>query len=237
MLAAVAFAGTSALGVWQYSRAHRDDISAQVLAAPAVPLRSIVHQGTYVPEEAFGRLVTLPRGRLWAASATLTCDRRDAGAGCWIIAPIYLANGLASVGVLGFTPEESATSALEFIRTQGTVIADWVGRLQPAEVIDKGSAFLRPSDEVASINVNELAMRWNTALLDGYVMLEAPAMADLQPVSTSTLITPPSGITWRNLIYAWQWWAFAAFVAFLLARYLIDIRRPEPVSATFEEQS
>ena len=77
------------------------------------------------------------------------------------------------------------------------------------------AAMLDPTDEVPYLSTNELVMRWGIALLDGYVVVDG---LDLQ------LVTPPSGISLRNLAYAWQWWTFAAFIVFLLVRYTLDVR-------------
>ena len=218
----VALVGCSLLGVWQYSRAHRDDISKRVLAAAAVPVQSLEEPATYVPEDRFARAVSV-EGPLLLADTLLTCGRHEHGVdGCWLIAPVRVTARAASVLVLGFAPTAQADSALADLRSKGTPTAILSGRLQPAEVMDRGQAILRQSDRVPYINVNDLALRWRTDLLDGYVVVTG-APAGLLSL-TSPLILPPSGITWRNLFYAWQWWTFAAFVVFLLARYIIDVR-------------
>ena len=233
LVALIGLIGTTALGFWQYSRAHRDDISRQVLAASAVPVDTIVAAGSYVPESAFGHRVTLPGGRLSGGDALLSCGRHEQTPDdCWLIAPIHITARLAAVAVLGSTPRDESTTTLTALRSSGAMVADWSGRLQPAELVDKGHAILRPSDTVDSINVNELALRWNTDLLDGYVVVATHlSVPGLHSGLTSPLILPPSGITWRNLIYAWQWWAFAAFVLFLLTRYVIDVRGEAPTLA------
>jgi cytochrome oxidase assembly protein ShyY1 len=223
LVALVGLSGTTALGFWQYSRAHRDDISRQVLAAPAVPVGSLVSPGGYVPEAAFGHLVTA-QGFIDRAQALATCGRAQAGQpeGCWLLAPAFLGSDpLAVTVVMGFVPQAQFERHLGALRALGPGKHEVLGRMQPGELIDKGKALLRPSDTVASININELTMRWETDLLDGYLVAERGGSGT--PV-TAPLILPPSGITWRNLIYAWQWWAFAAFVLFLLGRYAIDVR-------------
>ncbi len=226
LLALIGLSGTTALGFWQYSRAHRDDIVRAVLAAPAVPVTALVHPADFVPETAFARLATLPDAVLHADRALLTCGRVEAGrSGCWVIAPVQAAPGLAMTVVLGVADDADAGRVLAAVRALGTRSGTWAGRVQPAEISDRTMAALRPSDRVSSINVGELAMRWDTSLLDGYLVLDSSVdVPGLRHDLTSPLIEPPSGITWRNLLYAWQWWTFAAFVAFLLARYIIDVR-------------
>lgn len=227
LLALVALVVTSALGVWQYSRAHRDDIATQTLAAKAVPVQSLVKGQQYVPERAFGRQVWVARGTLEVQQSLLSCGRVERGLdGCWVIAPLHIGD-IANITVyVGFTPNAEADATLAALRAwKGLTEASFSGRLQPGELIDRGHAVLEPSTRVQSVNVNELAMRWNVNLLDGYIVLDsAPQVAGLTPGVTSELILPPSGITWRNLFYAWQWWTFAAFVLFLLWRYIGDVR-------------
>lgn len=236
VVALIALVACSLLGLWQYSRAHRDDIAKQVLAAPATPVQSLETPGDYVAEDRFARKVSL-EGPLLLGDALLSCGRHEHGAdGCWVIAPVRVTSSLASVVVLGFTPTAAADAALADLRAKGTPMAFLEGRLQPAEVMDRGHAILEPATRVPYINVNELALRWDTGLLDGYVVVTG-APQGLRTL-TSPLILPPSGITWRNLFYAWQWWTFAAFVLFLLFRYIVDVRAEPRTIATpaLEEQ-
>lgn len=231
LVALVGLTGTTALGIWQYSRAHRDDISKQVLAAPAAPVQSLLTPGAYVPEQVFGHLVTV-QGLVDRTRTLATCQREQAGQrdGCWLLAPAFVDTGsLAVTIVLGFVPRSQLQASLVEVRALGPGKDTIQGRMQPGELIDKGKAILRPSDTIPSININELAMRWETNLLDGYMVAERGGYG--APV-TAALILPPSGITWRNLIYAWQWWAFAAFVLFLLGRYTIDVRNETSTLAT-----
>ena len=221
LIAVVGLVGTSALGVWQYSRAHRDDISKQVLAATPVPVETLVSPAKYVPEGAFAHEV-IARGTLVAADALLSCDRFENGAAaCWVLAPVQLGSGTGITVVLGSAGEADAASALASVRALGTPSVEVRGRIQPGEVIERAHAIIKPADRVPYIAVNELAARWQLPLLDGYVVLNPPQHA---AAITSPLILPPSGITWRNLMYAWQWWAFAAFIVFLLSRYIMDVR-------------
>lgn len=230
LVAFVGLSGTTALGFWQYSRAHRDDISQQVLAASAVSVAQLVAAESYVPESAFAHAVAL-EGTLRLDLALEACGHPQQGVpGCWFIAPVEPAtSGPASVAVLGWYPIDDNDTPLQSVRDRGAQDISARGRLQPAELIDKGKAIMQPSETVTSINVNELAMRWSMPLLDGYVVLDEPVVGSRV---TTALILPPSGITWRNLIYAWQWWAFAAFVLFLLARYIIDVRSEAPTIPT-----
>ena len=219
-IALVALVITTALGGWQYTRAHRNDVTREVMQAPVRPITSVVVPGDYVLEHRFTQRVSVV-GALRAQDALLACGHEQRGVnGCWVIAPVVVRDGLAATVVLGFVPEAQADAALAGFRSGGERSVTLQGRLQPAEVIDRGRALITESTRVPLINVNELVLRWDTALLDGYTVAFRPLVGER--VATA-LVAPPSGITWRNLFYAWQWWLFAAFVVFLLARYILDV--------------
>lgn len=232
LLALIGLIVTSALGTWQYSRAHRDDIAREVWAAPTLPIEQVVVPREFVREQDFTRHVAV-EGTLHLDRALATCGRSD-GTWCWILAPATLAGEpLATTLLLGAVPSPTLGDQLTALRARGGEPVDVTGRLQPAEVMNTVAAIVRPTDVVPNIDINELAMRWSTALLDGYVVLDAPVTGS---AIDAPLVLPPSGITWRNLLYAWQWWAFAAFVLFMLARYVIDVRRETPSIAPSTEE-
>lgn len=213
VLALAALAVASGLGLWQYSRAHRDDITKQVLAAPAVPVQSLVEPAAYVSEFDFAREVTMS-GTLDGARTLMSCGREYDK--CILLSPLALRGIPQSVVVVtDMCDITECTKRLKDVRVFGPQDMDIKGRLQPAEVMVRPSAMLKPANDIPYISTNELVMRWRLPLLDGFVVKDGVGM---------TLVTPPSGISWRNLMYAWQWWAFAAFIVFLLTRYILDVR-------------
>ena len=212
VLAFGALVVVSALGLWQFERAYRDDITQEVLARPAVSVQSLMQPATYVNEFDFAHAVTVD-GMRDGAKALLSCDRP--GDHCWLVAPVAVNSTHSVIVVFDDVERASATSALADMRASGMTSVTVKGRLQPAEIMLRPQAMLAPADDIAFISTNELVMRWQQALLDGFVVADG---VDYEPV------TPPSGISWRNLAYAWQWWTFAAFVGFLLVRYILDVR-------------
>lgn len=211
LLALAALVVVSGLGLWQFSRAHRDDITKQVLAASAVPVQSLVQPRSYVSEFDFAHAVTVS-GTMDGAKVLMSC-RTDAA--CWVFAPVAVDASHSVVVVTGEYDRSEAVSRLTQLRTDQQRVVSLTGRLQPAEVIARPAALRLPTDDVQFISTNELVLRWGISLLDGYVVQDG---VDIE------LVTPPSGISWRNLAYAWQWWAFAAFIVFLLTRYILDVR-------------
>jgi hypothetical protein len=79
-----------------------------------------------------------------------------------------------------------------------------------------------------------LVLRWQSDVYDGYIVLTqatvagAPFRVDgIRALSDEALVLPPAGIEVRNLMYAWQWWIFAAFAIFLWGRFIRDEFKPD----------
>ena len=215
----VALGATGALGVWQYSVAHRDDIARATLAAKPVSLTSIHTLGSYVEEQTYGREVSV-RGRLECeAGLRVTLD---GSSDPWIVCPLTIASGTRVAVVLG-----SANSSTAIPTLSAEVSA--LGRIQPAQDTSQLSPLYSPPTSVEYLNTDDLVLRWQSDVYDGYVSLisltvdSAPQKFDgVTTLRESALVLPPVGIELRNLVYAWQWWFFAAFTLFLWGRYLRD---------------
>jgi hypothetical protein len=99
-----------------------------------------------------------------------------------------------------------------------------VGALQASEY------FSGTGPDLAAISTDNLTQRWNTRLLDGYVVLRTST-----PVQSCLTVLPASAITvhhglpvWRNIAYALQWLIFAGFVVFFWFRASRDQIRTRP---------
>lgn len=232
LLMLLALSGTAALGVWQYTVAHRDDVSRAVLQAPPVNVTELVQAGDYVPESAYGRAVT--------ANGVLDCERSYLAGQLgrtapWLVCPLQLPNGQVIATVLGMQPV--AAQPINGGSVQLT------GRLQPAQSSEAVAAVYVAAPQVDYITTADSAMRWQTDVLDGYLLVDAE-LSDrfgLIAVPRAELVLPPAGIQLRNLFYAWQWWIFAGFAVFIWARYLRDernaLRRPAAGSADLGDEA
>ena len=203
---------TAALGLWQYSVAHRDDVARQVLAAPAVEFSSVSSVGRYVPEVSYGQRVILV-GQLECALGF----RVKPLAQEWQVCPLKLADGTSVAIVMGLANESVLPNA------QATI----EGKLQPAQDASQLSPTYTISSLVPVINTDDLVLRWQSDAHDGYVVAEKIIVQDqpltsFEPIPQSEIVTPPVGIELRNLLYAWQWWVFSSFVLFLYFRFVRD---------------
>ena len=215
----IALASTAALGAWQYSVAHRDDVAREVLAANPVDISELHRVGEYVQEHTYGHLVSA-QGRLDCARGLRVTLSSTTPA--WIVCPLILDDGSAIAVVLGQVSSDAAPPAM-------AEDVSLIGRLQPAQDTSQLSPMYQTTPDVPYLNTDELVLRWRADVFDGYVVAtriaegsKAMTFEKVKPLPKSALVLPPVGIELRNLLYAWQWWFFAAFIVFLWARFMRD---------------
>lgn len=210
----VGLGGTSWLGLWQYSVAHRGDLADQVANLPEVELTAITAIGSYLSESDYGREVSVS-GRL-DCSLSFTVGEAEPH---WLVCPLWLADGSAAAVVLG---------AIRGVPPGLPAAADLTltGRVQPSQDTSAAAAIYpapAPS-HVDLIGTAELTQRWQSDVRDGFVVVSAQTSEGLglESIPSAAIAFPPAGIEFRNLFYAWQWWLFAAFTVFIWGRYLRD---------------
>lgn len=224
----LALAGTGTLGAWQYAVAHRDDIARQVLQASPRDLNEIHLVGEYVRENWYAQSVIAAGELDCTQSVQVSLGKARPQ---WLVCPLALKTGATVALVLG----------------RGSGISDFVGeikvvgRLQPAQDTAQLSPLYSPKRVVGFLNTDDLVLRWQTDVYDGYVVLSQatsggePLRIDgVRPLRDAELVLPPAGIEVRNLMYAWQWWIFAAFAIFLWGRFIRDEFRPDSETQTNE---
>jgi cytochrome oxidase assembly protein ShyY1 len=227
-----ALIATAGLGVWQYSVAHRNDISQQVLQASATTFDSVSKLGEYVAEQNYGRLVTF-EGEIDCGNYLLvTLDSKKSP---WLVCPLKFSDGTRVAVVIGeyqLTKFQDSSSPMKVSVT---------GRIQPAQDTSQLSPIYKTDDEasVEYLNTDDLVIRWKSDVRDGYVVMTAidadsdiAHLESLTRISDEALVLPPVGIEIRNLFYAWQWWIFAAFAIFIWFRFVRDeIREARSVTS------
>lgn len=201
LLALVALVSTAALGVWQYTRAYRADVEAQILKASQISLNEVSKLGKYVPENYYGQKV-VAEGRLQCEADfknTIAAQEID-----WHVAAIKLSDDslIAVASVADLCELQSGNTK-------------WIGRIQPAQDFSQLPVDYQPSEVVSAINTDDLVLRWKSNVRDGYLLIT-------QNIPERLVVLPPVGIDIRNLFYAWQWWIFAAFAVFLYGRFVRD---------------
>jgi len=215
----LAATGMSLLGQWQLDRARsRGERQAENEHASPRPIGDVLRARQTFPGEAQGARVSA-RGTWDGQRQLLVADRGlDGRDGFWVLTPLLLADGSGVPVVRGWVADPADAR-----RPSGT--ADVLGRLEPTEPPaqrDPGQTSGLPAGQVERVDGPELVGRWPYPLTTGYVVAErqTPQAADrLAPVPPEP---EPTGLAWRNLAYALQWWAFAAFGLFFWWRLVRD---------------
>jgi cytochrome oxidase assembly protein ShyY1 len=221
-LVAVGLAGW--LGVWQYDawQAHRDAEARDLSALTPVPLTDVMGSDDPFPAPDLGRPVEVSGD--WLDGGFWVADRELAGeAGYWAVAPLQVGDAAVLV-VRGWAPEPDATLLA------ATGQADLTGWLQAPEGSLATDA--DPDDDVfPEIRVADAVQRVDVDLYSAYLVGQEPA-SGLRAAELEALPNPSRFTGLRNLLYAFEWWIFGAFAAFIWWRWRRDATAAEIASPT-----
>lgn len=210
------------LGAWQLERAHVRGAAAEERrterlegAAPRALDDVLRPQQSFTGEMA-GRKVAVT-GTYDAAGQLLVTHRPlDGRAGYLVLTPLRTVDGAVLPVVRGWVASPSGATA----PPAGPV--DVVGYLEASEAAGEGTADGR-TDAISSA---ELLNSWGGPIYTGYVLLassdpaQGPGLALVPPTDR-----PGTGLNLQNLLYAAQWWVFAAFAIVLWLRVVRDEAR------------
>lgn len=215
---AVACVAFALLGQWQWGRyetkqARADRVEAHY-AAEAVPVGEVVGEDALPVAEEWRRVVAV--GRYEPAQTVLARNRPcDGEYGYEVLVPLRLDDGQTLVVDRGWVPNSDAGAEV-----RPDVPAPPAGDVRVTGWARPGEPGLErdmPPDQVASIDLPEIADRVGSPVLGGYVVLqqeegEGVAAAPDRPAA---LDEPETG-TGPHLAYAIQWWlAVPAAVGYL----------------------
>lgn len=214
------------LGRWQLGVA-RDKAAAQaiqeVTSLPPVGIDTLLGPQQPFPGTASSRAV-LATGRYAATGQVLVPDRLLRGrTGYWVITPFVVESSDATLAVLrGFVTSPTGIPA----PPTGRITLD--GGLAPGE---SPSTMALPPGQMGSVDLSLLVNTWPGRIYNAFVFLqkETPATgsdpAAVGSLNALTHVPTPvtdTGLKWRNLGYALQWWIFAGFAAYMWWRMVRD---------------
>ena len=207
MLAILLTAAMTAMGLWQldsYNQSQDLGAAATSQAAP-VPLDTLLGPDQAFTADAHARPVTA-EGEY--ADRQVLVDRGSEPP--WLVTPLVTDTGSAILVVRGLAEPGTRTAARP-APPAGHVRV--VGSLQPSEV--RGNDDDLDDEVVPTLSTAQLISDFSTDLYSGFVVL-----TEQTPRSTLPAATPPQPdasltVGLRNLMYAVQWWVFAAFVVFM----------------------
>lgn len=211
------------LGQWQWDRTQDILAAERASVAQAVDLREIINDEGSWENADIGRQVTA--NGTFTGDEVLLPNRTYRGeAGTWTITRFQLDDGRSVAVVRGWLPNDEVSPP---IRQEPTQIS---GVLHPNEDFYEGANL----DQIITISSPALADRWQTNLVDGYVMLQEVDPILLAADAAAPVIVPPTvqvgdaPFPLQNFFYAIQWWIFAAFALFVYGRWLyLDAKKPE----------
>jgi surfeit locus 1 family protein len=206
------------LGLWQYQaydQHQRDDARSAADQAP-VPLDEALGPDEAFHADSVARPVTAT-GEYVQTEQIYVTDYDGASNRYAVVTPLVTASGSAILVVRGST-DDLGTKAPE-----GPV--DVEGSLQPS--MEEGAPI--DGDRVTDgIRTSSLVGAVGEDLYSGYLVLTSSTPEDsLTPVEPP-LPDPSRWAGIRNLIYALQWWLFAAFVVFMWWRIAHDTADETP---------
>lgn len=236
LLALVCVGFAAGMGVWQYDAFQERRAAEQrdLTEKAPVPITDVLGPDDPFPTAGLGRPVEV-RGTFLAGGTVLVTDRdgADGEPGRWLVTPLSVgaADRPAVPVVRGWVP---ADTTIDDVPSPPAGEVDLTGWLQPTEAAEGGDT--SPEEGViAHLRVADLVQ-----LLDGqdlygaYVVAREPLPADAEAgVDAATLDQLPAAGRFtglRNILYAIEWWVFAAFAVFLWWRHVRDATA-EPLDA------
>ncbi len=210
------------LGLWQLNVARDKGMADAVRAAPTQPVADVadvlVPHGSF-PSNGNGRRITAT-GRYDGPGQVLVTPRRLRGEpGYWVVTPLVVQSTGARIAVVrGFVTDPAQATAPD-LAAEVTVS----GTLAPGES-PAGDALhaapTLPDGQLSKLDLSVLVNRWPGVLYNAFVFAtaERPDLTSVASPAVERVPPPPlvsGGLSWRNTAYAFQWWVFAIFAAYM----------------------
>ena len=219
VLALVLVGIAGALGKWQYDawQAHREAEARDLSGVTPVPLDDVMGADDPFPAPDLGRPVEV--AGTWLDGGFWVADReQDGRAGYWAVDPLQVGDAAVLV-VRGWAPEPDADLLAV---SGGTELTGWLQAPDGSLATDDD-----PDDDVfPEIRVADAIQRVDVDLYSAYLVAQEPARG-LERAELAALPSPGTFTGVRNLLYAFEWWVFGGFAAFIWWRWRRDATAPE----------
>jgi cytochrome oxidase assembly protein ShyY1 len=210
------------LGKWQYDawQAHRDAEARDLTGVAAVPLTEVMGDDDPFPAPDLGRPVDV--SGQWLDGGFWVADREQAGQpGYWAVAPLQVDDAAVLV-VRGWAP---SPDAVLLAATGEAEVTGWLQAPEGSLAVDDDAS----DDVFPEIRVADAVQRVDVDLYSAYLVSQEPAPG-LEAAELEALPSPSRFTGVRNLLYAFEWWVFGAFAAFIWWRWRRDATTPEVLS-------
>jgi surfeit locus 1 family protein len=212
VLALVVMAVMIAMGRWQYGvyDDHQRADALAVMRRAAVPLDTALGPDSAFPSASVG-VPVVASGRYLRSDQLYVKDLPGSKDTYSVVTPLLTGSGSALLVVRGSTSTTQAPAARGPVRVTGI--------LEPSQSQPSSVDGRRVTD---GIWVPGLVSAVRPDLYSGYVVLTSSEPAEPLARVEPPLPDPSRWAGLRNLLYAVQWWIFAAFVAFMWWRISTD---------------
>lgn len=217
----IAVAIAVSLGMWQLNawERQRDLASAAVAERDPVPFAELLTPGASFPAADAGAPVEIEG--TWIPESTFYISDRsyDGTDGFWVLTAIRVDGALLPL-VRGWT------ASLDEVPPAPSGDVDAVAWLQPGE--GTGAQDDDASDRVLpQVRLADVVRLLDDDIYDGYAVVDHAEQTNggtsgLAAVTPDQVPSVGFGTGLRNLLYAIEWWVFAAFAAFVWWRFVRD---------------
>jgi surfeit locus 1 family protein len=228
-LVVVVMVSFTLLGLWQLSVARDQGKAEQVRATPTLPITdvaAVLTPHTPFPQGGDGRRITAT-GRYDGSSQVLVTPRLLQGKrGYWVVTPLVVRSTGARLAIVRGFVTDPAKAFAPAAATEVTVSGTLTEGESPAQDTF-GPAPALPVGQMTNLDLSLLVNRWPGALYNAFVFATKEVPDVTSAVSPAVLRVPPpagagGGLSWRNAAYAFQWWAFALFAAYMWWKMVRD---------------
>ncbi|MEP7018537.1 MAG: SURF1 family protein [Actinomycetota bacterium] len=219
------------LGLWQLSVARDQGKAEQVRATPTLPITdvgSVLTPHTPFPRGGDGRRITAT-GRYDGSAQVLVTPRLLRGQrGYWVVTPLVVHSTGARLAVVRGFVTDPAQAVAPAVAAEVTVSGTLTPGESPAAHGPSDAApTALPDGQMTNLDLSVLVNRWPGTLYNAFVFATKEVPDVTSAASPAVLRVPPpagagGGLSWRNTAYAFQWWVFALFAAYMWWRMVRD---------------
>lgn len=213
-------------GRWQWSVAHdvaRADAVREVQDQPIEPLGDVMAPHEAFPDGGSGQRVTT-RGEYAGDQVIVVGRLLDDVEGLWVVERFVVAQTQANVAVVrgwipkGATPPKAPGGTIELL-----------GSLAPKEAPDEGGL---PEGRMTSVDIAQLVNLWPGEIYNGFAFaMEEDGAAAAPGLQRVPPPLPDTSLNFRNVMYAFQWWIFAAFPLWMWTKMVRQAARRDDAPA------
>lgn len=219
-------------GRWQWSVAHdeaRADAVREIQDRPVVALDDFMKPLEDFPDGGSGQRVTTSGE--YTGDQVLVVDRLlDDELGAWVVDRFVAAEtGANLVVVRGWIPKGETPPP----PPSGTI--ELLGSLAPKEAPDEGVGLA--DGEMTSVDIAKLVNVWPGEIYNGFAfVLSEDGREQVEGVERVPPPLPDTSLKFRNAMYAFQWWMFAAFPLWMWTKMVRQAARRDETAEAVESK-